>query len=52
MPSSYLPISPHISPYLLQDLMRELGLLDALITMLVAPFTRRGTVAFHELGPP
>lgn len=29
----------------LQDLMRELGLLDALITMLVAPFKRLGTTA-------
>jgi len=33
----------------LQDLMRELGVLDALITMLVAPFKRLGTVAFHKL---
>ena len=29
--------------------MRELGVLDALITMLVAPFKRLGTVAFHKL---
>ena len=34
----------------LQDLMRELGVLSALITMLTVPFARLGTVAFHRIN--
>ena len=34
----------------LQDAMRELGVLAALITLLTVPFERLGTVARHKLG--
>ena len=39
-----------ISVVYLQDMMRELGVLAALITLLTIPFERLGTVAFHHLG--
>ena len=39
-----------VSVSYLQDVMRELGVVAALITLLTIPFERLGTVAFHKIG--
>jgi hypothetical protein len=38
-----------VSTSFLQEVMRELGVLQALVTLLTVPFERLGTVAFHKL---
>ena len=44
------PSGTRISVGYLQEVMRELGVLKALIALLTIPFERLGTVAFHKIG--
>ena len=45
-----LPSAARLPASYLQDVMRELGVLQALITLLTVPFERLGTVAFHKIS--